>query len=148
MLGITPKALCDGICDIKTLRRLEHRKTVPQRAIVMDLFERLGLSRELTRTELVTDDPQVRTMMEKLRKLENDREWDAAEKLLAEIRARIPMDIWANRQTAESIDLFIQWKQKRITYDEYYQRMRQVLEWTMPFEAFFTNGEKYLTHVL
>lgn len=146
MLEITPRELCDGICDVKTLRRLEHRKTVPQRAIVMDLFERLGLPRELTRTELVTSDPTVRAMMEKLRTLMNAREYETAEKILEEIKALTPMDIRANRQTLEDKKLLIQRKQKKISFDEFYQGMRQVLEWTMPFDAFFTKGEKYLTH--
>lgn len=66
MLGITPSKLCDGICSVKTLRRLERRETTPQHAIVEPLFARLGLSGELTRTELVTDDPEAKRLMEKM----------------------------------------------------------------------------------
>lgn len=66
MLGITPGELYDGICSVKTLRRLERRETTPQRAIVEPLFARLGLSGELTQTELVTDDPEAKRLMEKM----------------------------------------------------------------------------------
>lgn len=54
MLGISRAELCMGICDIKTLRRLERRETVPQRAVTGPLLERLGLPGEYRYCEVIT----------------------------------------------------------------------------------------------
>lgn len=146
MLGITPDELCVGICDVKTLRRLERRKTVPQRAIAERLFARLGLSGEFTRTELVTDDPEARRLMEQMRRRINDRHWEEAEDLLKQIEARIPMDIPGNRQALMRREALLRWKKNELETDEYCRLMREALELTLPFEAFLKEGEKYLTY--
>ncbi|MDE6915247.1 MAG: helix-turn-helix domain-containing protein, partial [Lachnospiraceae bacterium] len=54
MLGLTKKALCKGICSEKTIGRLEAKKTKPQIEIVRLLFERLNLSGEYQRAQIVT----------------------------------------------------------------------------------------------
>lgn len=146
MLGIMPGELCDGICSVKTLRRLERRETIPQRAIVERLFARLGLSGELTRTELVTDDPEARKLMEKIRGSINDQQWDEAEDILKQLKAQVPMDIPCNRQALMRRDVPLRWKKKELDHDEYYRMMREILELTFPFEAFLKEGEKYLTY--
>lgn len=146
MLGITPGELCDGICDVKTLRRLERRATIPQRVIVERLFARLGLSGELTRTELVTDDQEAKRLMEKLRGSINDQQWDKSEDILKQLKAHVPMDIPSNRQALMRRDLLLRWEKKQLERDEYYRMMREILELTLPFEAFLKEGEKYLTY--
>lgn len=146
MLGITPGELCDGICDVKTLRRLERRETIPQRVIVERLFSRLGLSGELTRTELVTDDQEAMRLMEKIRGSINDQYWDKSEDILKQLKAYVPMDIPSNRQALMRRDLLLRWEKKQLEQDEYYRMMREILELTLPFEAFLKEGEKYLTY--
>lgn len=146
MLGITPRALCDGICDVKTLRRLERRETMPQRAIVERLFLRLGLSGEFTRTELVTDDPEARRLMENLRKQINGQQWDAAEDILHLLKTRVSMDIPGNRQALLRRAVLLHWKKGELENDSYCGLMREILEITLPFEAVLKAGEKYLTY--
>ena len=65
MLGMSVAKLSDGICTERTLRRIENRQSTSQMAIVTELFGRLGLSPELTRTDLVTEKPEARQLMEK-----------------------------------------------------------------------------------
>lgn len=147
MLGMKPGELCDGICDSKTLRRLERRQTVPRSAIVERLFDRLGLSGELTRTELVTDDPEARKLMEKMRGCENDQQWEAAKELLGQIKKRISLEIQSNKQTLLREEALLSWKSREIDNAEYCRQMQEALELTMPFEVFLKKGEKYLTYV-
>lgn len=63
MLGMSRAELCQGICDQKTLVRLENKKTNSQKAVVVELFERLGLAGTLSRTVLVTERPEVRRLI-------------------------------------------------------------------------------------
>lgn len=146
MLGMTPGELCEGICDVKTLRRLERRTTIPQRAIVKELFARLGLSGELTRTELITDDPEAKELMEQMRGLVNKKQWEAATELFNQLERRISLDIPHNRQTLMRENLLSRWKNREMESDAFCRSMREVLELTLPFEAFLKEGEKYLTY--
>lgn len=146
MLGLTPGSLCEDICDIKTLRRLERRETVPQRAIVERLFLRLGLSGEFTRTELVTDDPEARGLMENLRKQINSQQWDAAEDILKQLKTRVSMNIPGNRQALMRRDALLHWKRGELDNDRYCGLMREILEITLPLDAVLKEGDKYLTY--
>lgn len=146
MLGLSAKELCEGICDVRTLRRLESRKTSPQRAIVRDLFERLGLPRDLIRTELVTDSPKARRLMERLRESSNKHLWEESEQLLKEVKKLVSTEIKSNRQALMRKELQIRWGKKNIERGEYLRQMCAVLELTLPYEAFLQEGEKYLTY--
>ncbi len=65
MLGMSRKQLYENIW--KTLGRLERCETSTQKEITAMLLERLDLPREFTRTELVTDSPEARQLMEMLK---------------------------------------------------------------------------------
>ena len=146
MLGIRAEALCEGICDIKTLRRLENRKRATQRAIVEQLFERLGLPKEMTRTELVTDSPEARRMMEMLRRYRNEHETEQAGQLLSGIKGLVATEIRCNQQALMRKEANLQKDRNGINGEGYYRQMRVALELTLPFEAFLREGEKYLTY--
>lgn len=147
MLGISREELCRGFCDVRTLMRLENRQTVPQEEIVEKLFERLGLPRELTRTELVTDEPEARELMARLRKCVNNRQVEEAARLMARIRELVPMDIRCNQQTLLNIDINLRRGRGDLDAEAYYRVMRGALELTMSFDAFLAEGEKYLTYM-
>lgn len=146
MLGIKAEELCQGICDIKTLRRLENRKRATQRAIVVQLFERLGLSGEMTRTELVTDSPEARQMMKQLRSYGNERDTEKEEMVLSRIKKMVSTEIRCNRQAVMRKELNLLKDQGEIGRKEYYRQMQTALELTLPFEAFLHDGDKYMTH--
>lgn len=146
MLGLKGEALCEGVCSIKTLRRILKRTTTPQRAIVRELFEKLGLSGELVKTELVTGVPEARELMERLREQINGNRWKEAEDLLERIKQLVSMDIACNRQTILRKEILLRWEKGMIDKQEYCTCMREVLEITLPYEAFLKPGEKYLTH--
>lgn len=145
MLDIKGEELCEGVCSIKTLRRVKKRTTVPQREIVEALFAKLGLSGELVKTELVTGIPKARELMEKLREHSNENQWEEVDELLAQIKPLVSMDIACNQQTIMRKEVMLYWKKGMIDKSEYCVRMREVLEITLPYEAFLKPGEKYLT---
>ncbi len=145
MFGIKGEALCEGVCSIKTLRRIKKCTTVPQREIVEELFAKLGLSGELVRTELVTGKPEARELMERLREYSNENRWEEVDKLLEQIKQLVPMDIACNRQAVQRMEILLCHARGEIDESEYYKRMRETLELTVPYETFFKDGEKYFT---
>lgn len=146
MFGMSRKELCDGICDIATLRRLEQRKTATHREIAEKLFQRLGLSTEFARSNLVTASYEAKQMMMQLRKYVNERKWDDARMLQEQIESLIAMDIPSNRQVMMRQEATFCWYSGEISRDEYLSRMRAALELTLPYKIFYSEGEKYLTN--
>ena len=132
--------------SVKTLRRLESCRTVPQRAIVKRLFERLGLSGELTRTELVTDSSEAHKLMEQLRESCNKYQWMESERLLEKVKKLVSTKIRSNQQALMRKELLIQLGRMNIEKEDYLKKMRTVLELPLPYDAFLQEGEKYLTY--
>lgn len=145
MFGISQAKLCEGICSVKTLRRLEQKKTCTQREIAIQLLQRLGLSEEYSRTDLVTEKPEVRRLMERLREMLNKGEWEDADRLLRYVKRMVSMKIPVNRQTLEGKELLIRWREGKIDREEYCAGMKELLELSLPYSLFLTEGEKYLT---
>ncbi len=147
MLGVKAETLCRGICTVRTLRNIENKKTTPQRAVADELLKRLGLPKNQIKTEIVTDDPRARELESRLRNEINDSEYDKADRLLKELKARISAEIPCNRQLLEKQGTVIDMHQGRITKEEYKTRARKALEITLPFKAFLREGAKYLTNL-
>lgn len=145
MLGLSQKELCHGICSLRTLQRLESCATSPQKAIISDLFDRLGLPMALTRTELIFDNPEARTLMEKIRESVNDHQWAEASSMLKKLKKMVPLNIKSNLQVVENAELSIKWEQREISKNEYCRQMLKTLELTLPYHAFLEEGQKYLT---
>ncbi len=146
MLGLNRKELCSGICDVKTLQRLEQGKTRPQSKIVRELLVRLGLPGEYTRIELVTGSPEVYRMMRQLRGEANEWCWEETDALREHIRGMVSMEIPCNRQVVLNKELLSRWRKGEISRETYCKQMLEVLELTLPYHAFLRAGEKYLTN--
>ena len=146
MLGVSRKILCQGICHEKTLQRLERRETTPQAAIVTELFERLGLSKEFTRIGVITDSQEAKMLMAKINDLDNARQWGQAKKLLENLEQMIDFKFCNNRQMLMRKMALSCWKQGEIKNEEYCRRMKEALELTLPYEVFLKEGQKYLTY--
>lgn len=145
MLEIRPEELCRGICSTKTLKRLEERRTAPQLAVVKPLFERLGLSGELIRAELVTSDPKALEIMAQLQNNNYSQQAVPAARLLDKAKALAPAEIKQNQQTLLRHMLLFRWSKKEISTAEYLEQLLQALELTLPYAAFLKDGEKFLT---
>ncbi len=146
MLGIKGEELCEGVCSIKTLRRIRNGVVSPQREVVEGLFDKLGLPAELVRTEIVTGTPEARELMEKLREHINAHRWREAEKALERIKQLVSMKITCNRQAVLRKEVLLRQEKKELNREECYRRLRDALELTLPYEKFLEPGEKYLTH--
>ncbi len=146
MLGMCRAELCQGICDQKTLVRLENKKTNSQKAVVVELFERLGLAGTLSRTVLVTERPEFRRLISRMRWYNINFEIDKAEIILAQIKALVSADKKCNLQFLMQQEVNLQGQRQELDDETYCQKMQEALELTLPFKAFLKKGEKYLTY--
>lgn len=146
MLGMTKKALCDGICSEKTIGRLEAKKTKPQIEIVRLLFERLNLSGEYQRWQVVTKDVRALSLVSDILRCTNKRDFKLAKEFLTALERYISMENPINRQYIDRIEVNLKLRQGKITKSAAKECFKRILEYTIPFEVAIKSGEKYLTN--
>ncbi|MDE6620094.1 MAG: helix-turn-helix domain-containing protein [Lachnospiraceae bacterium] len=147
MLGLTKKELCQGICSEKTIGRLEAKKTKPHMEIVRLLFERLNLSGEYQRSQIITKDVDAVSLIGVIGICANKYDFENVEVLLEELQQYISLENPINKQYKEQIEVAIKSSRGSMTKEETIQCYKQVLEYTMPFETVLKDGERYLTNV-
>lgn len=146
MLGLTKKALCKGICSEKTIGRLEAKKTKPQIEIVRLLFERLNLSGEYQRAQIVTKDVEAVSLTGAIGICANKCDFKTVELLLEKLKQHVSMDNPINRQYIERTQIYIKFGFGKISAKEMIQQLIRLLEYTISFENATKRGEKYLTN--
>ncbi len=147
MLGMTKKALCDGICSEKTIGRLEAKKTKPQIEIVRLLFERLNLSGEYQRWQVVTKDVRAYPIVDKIIRSANICEYEKAKESLRELESYMDMQNPINKQYKERYESNLSYRQGKTTKKDTQKQLQNILEYTIPYVAALKSGEKYLTNV-
>lgn len=145
MLGLSREQLCEGICSLKTIGRIENNKLSTQRPIVRELFKRLHLPMEFQRSELITSDFEAKRLMDELSWSINERESDKVEQILLKLKEKVSMDIPLNRQSIERIGVLNAKHKGKITKEEFIMRMKEVLAYTLSYEEVFSAAELYMT---
>lgn len=146
MLGMTKKELCEGICSEKTIGRLEANKTKPQIEVVRLLFEKLNLSGEYQRWQVVTQDVRAYSIVGEIMRCTNNRDFERARNFLKELEQYVSMDNPINKQYSERIDINLNLRQGKMTKGEAKEHFKRILNYTILYEIAIKDGEKYLTN--
>lgn len=145
LLGLTQKQLCEGICEPRTLQRLEKNKTRAQMAVVRQLLERLGLPFEYQRMEVISDNYEAIVLYREMNRAANAHEEDKVEKLLQRLVPLISMQNICNRQEIKRSEAINQLAQGKITRGEYVEQIEEALEYTVASADMKNLQEGYLT---
>ena len=146
MLGLTKKQLCKGICSEKTIGRLENLGGKTQLLIVKEIFERLKISGEYQRKDIITRNPKAYEILEQIVKYGNDRRYDLALNKLQDLEKIICMKEPLNRQYIERQKNVILYQKGEITKDVALQRIVDALENTVTLKNIEECVDLYLTH--
>lgn len=150
MLGMEREELCEGICSLDTLQRLENRKKNTQPPILWELCARLGLSAECERTELVTADARARDLEREIRYSANAEQFEQNLSQLEELKMLIDMSNNINCQWVLCIEGMAKYRLGQISLKQYEDCLKQALECTLPTsilelsdtqECYLTNSE-------
>ena len=147
MLGLSQEKLSKGICDSRTVSRLERNIRKPQKEIVQKLFDRLNLSTELCRTELVTDSQEAIEKYRELKRQSNNGNYEKVECLIEEVKELIPMDNSSNMQSIMRDKYLNNYYMRKYSKKEYIERLKEILNYTIPYEAVVVSGNRYLTNI-
>lgn len=130
-LSITQEQLCDGICSVETLSRMETGKQNPGRDIYELLMERMGRIRERAYSMLSISDIKVLDQMKQLEDYIKSYDFKMAEAILLDLKKRLGDSI-LDRQFLIRVDSIISYRLERINTDEFLKRLLKAIRLTIP----------------
>jgi len=142
---MTKEELCEGICSVKTLTRIEHKKVKTQMPIVRELFERLGLCAEYIRARVITSEYSLLKLAGELVWYENNYKVVEWEKCLNELEKRLCLDIPQNKQFVVYSRYLLKLVKKEISKDEFIDKLTEIIEYTIPLNYVMKSGDKFLS---
>ena len=145
MFGMTKEELCEGICSVKTLTRIEHKKVKTQMPIVRELFERLGLCAEYIRTRVITSDYGLLKLAGEHVWYKNNYNIAEWEKSLNALEEGLCLEIPQNKQFVEYSTYLLKLVKKAISQDEFINKLIEIIEYTIPLDYIMKAGEKFLS---
>ncbi len=145
MLGLTQEELCEGICSVRSLRRAEQRKMNMQREPLGKILGRLGLSREVQKTALVTNDRSVLELMTEMTYSRNNRDPVKARMLLERLKAKVCLEIPENEQYVMEAEASLDLMEGKITQEAFAVREADALRCTLKAEKIYEAEGVYLT---
>ena len=145
MLGLTQEQVCEGICSVKSLRRAEKKQANMQREPLGKILMRLGLSKVIQKTALVTNDRSVLHLHHELDVCRNNREPEKARALLGQMKNKLCLEIPENMQFVKECEASLDLMESRITGSEFVERVDEALRCTLKAEKIYDVDEVYLT---
>lgn len=145
MFGMTKEQLCEGICSVKTLTRIEHKKAKTQMTIVKELFARLGLCAEYIRARVITSDYELLKLARELVWYVNNHQIENWEECLYALKQKLCVDIPQNEQFLKYYDCLLELEKKEISKEEAIRKMIKMIEYTIPLDSIVKQGEKFLS---
>lgn len=145
MFGMTKEELCEEICSVKTLTRIEHKKVKTQMPIVRELFERLGLCAEYIRARVITSEYSLLKLAGELVWYENNHKIAEWEKCLDELEEGLYLDIPQNKQFVAYSRCLLQLVRKDISQDEFIKKLIEIIEYTIPMDYIMKDSVKFLS---
>ena len=140
MLGMTRKALCEGICSEKTIIRVETTTGKMQMAITRQVLQRLGLSAEKQRVDVVADNPEALKLVKDIAVYGYNREYKKEQEALEKLEKMIPV-LPVNRQYLKRKNVLLMRNRGEIASDQVLEGLVEALEYTMPLK-FIENAKK------
>lgn len=145
MFGMTQEQLCDGICSVKSIRRLEKGQTDMQMETLQKIMYRLGLPGQMQWARVITSNPKVIRMVEESIRYQNDRNFLLARKLLEDIKNNISLDIPQNKQYIMEKEAVLDFNEGKIDNEEFLMREKEALKCTLHIKNLLSKKKDYLT---
>ncbi len=147
MLGMTASELAEGICSPRTVLRVEQKQCKNHRDITSELLERLGVTYQLYRTDLVSVDAQAQIAIQKFSKFFNRyKGYEQGINYICNMKKLADENTKINYLTLEFIMLVNEKTYGKINKDEFAEGIKALLECTISYDAIMNTEEIFLTN--
>jgi transcriptional regulator with XRE-family HTH domain len=144
LLGLTQSQLADGICSVKTLRRIEQGIVNSQYAVIEPLMQRLNLPGETQYDNYITDDWEVLRTAHELRMALRDRKYIQANYLLSYLEQYAEKNP-QNEQMLKMDKAYLNYTMGNISPEVYLEQLDEALSITVQLNENTNIGEGYFT---
>lgn len=131
-LGISCKELCDGICAIETLYRIENGQRAPNRTNFRALMERMGKSGEKYLPFIRGDELDIMEKGKELDLLLTSRKFEELNKKLVYLKYHISLEDNVNRQFILRLQALVNYEMGKINEGEKRAMLVEALLYTVP----------------
>ncbi len=129
-LGVTQAELCQGICSVPTLSRIENGDRLPTQAILEPMLQRLGCTDLIFAGFVSKEEFQIHELKHRIRRESLRNRIDQARALLQELHARLPRPSHFDRQFLLLHDT--QLYEENYSVEEQIARFEEALRLTCP----------------
>ncbi len=145
MLGLTREQLCENVCSVRTLVRVEQKRAKTQMPIIRELFARLGMNAEYIRARVISGDYEVLALAEQCSRHENNYDIEKWEPCMMELKQRLSMDIPQNKQFVMHSTCMMRFVNKELEKEKLVEKIIEAIEYTIPISCILKPGEKFLS---
>ncbi len=131
-LGLTQQELCEGICGLETISRIETGKQIPNRANFQALMERMGKCGEKYLPSVRSGDMEMIAWWRNIECLVAKQKYDRFYEEIEKFQCEIDLDDRVNQQAIRRISALVDFYTHKITAAEKRQRMEEALRCTVP----------------
>lgn len=132
-IGMSQETLCENICSVQTISRIENGKVNVKQDIYGMLMERMGRSEEKIHSVLKTEDFDTWELFWEIDREITRYDFAIAEKKLERLKLCLKEEESAvNRQQVQRLENLIQYSQEKIEREEYLKRQEELLSLTVP----------------
>lgn len=131
-LGLTQEELCDGICSVDALSKIENGKRSPNRGNFEALMERMGKDGKKYFPYIRSGDMEVHRMRKEIEVLLSNNQYEKAEELLEVMESRIDTEDMVNKQVVLRLRAILEYWFKRIGEKEKREMLVEAFLCTVP----------------
>lgn len=131
-IGMSQETLCENICSVQTISRIENGKVNVKRDIYGMLMERMGRGEEKIHSVLKTEDFDTWELFGEMNRKVLRYDFDRAKTDIERLKICLKEENIANRQLVQRLENLIQYSQEKIDREEYLKRQEELLSLTVP----------------
>ena len=132
MCGLTKRDLAGETCTDRTVIRIEKKQAKPQQFVVEKLFNKLGVTSDYIRAEILTNDYNTMELYSYYKHAMNDADYTKAYEIEQELHAILDYNYPENRQVMANMENNRKFRTGEIDKSRYLSNMQKILEMTLP----------------
>ncbi len=145
MLGMSQYELSDGICDVKTISRIENNRTTPHPNTASKLLEKLNLTGDLYSDNVKFKDMKTFKLCVETTDLMSINDFVKTKNNIDILKTKLTMSNKINKQYVRHKEINLEFILKKLNSEEIVDELISCLEVTIPAKNMFCNKKKHLT---
>ncbi|OON97852.1 MAG: hypothetical protein ATN36_02425 [Epulopiscium sp. Nele67-Bin005] len=146
ILKISQEDLAEGVCDVKTISRLENNKCKTNFKTCAKLLEKVNLTGDLISDRIPFTSLETYRLRYQISEGLAGYRYDEIALKLEILKSKVDMTNKINQQFITNVELRIQFQRKQITMEQLYDELLKILNLTLPVEKLFTAKVHYFSN--